>query len=335
MRKTIISFACAMLAFATLSCQKESRVTSDEVTVSPSTLTKATMVAKADTLIKIVIYVETNDVNPLNAGDYYLSDGTQFADIVELFAANIHADAYGDPCLYLNDKLTPVLEYGGASTYVAPLQAKGIKVLLTVLGDWAGVGVANMSTTQADQFAAILAYAVNRYGLDGIGFDDEYANYSGSLVSNSFGYLIEKVRALLPNKIITVFQYGNYNQIYYAAGQKLDYAYTNFTYYSLNTSSSISGVTNDRWAPMSINLGNSYTSYARSKMQTNAATAANNGYGALMFFNLRQTSDVSPLPVFNAVAAGAYGESVTVSGGNRSRDAGSISAGYTITYDDI
>ena len=51
---------------------------------------------------KMAVYVETNDVNPLNAGDYTMSNGTSFIDIVELFAANIHKDVNGAPTLYLN-----------------------------------------------------------------------------------------------------------------------------------------------------------------------------------------------------------------------------------------
>ena len=39
--------------------------------------------AYGDKTPKVTIYVETNDVNPLNAGDYMLSDGTAYADIVE------------------------------------------------------------------------------------------------------------------------------------------------------------------------------------------------------------------------------------------------------------
>ena len=76
--------------------------------------------------------------------------------------------------------MTNLLENGGYQTYVKPLQDKGIKVLLTVLGDWQGIGVANMNDTQTTQFAKILAHAVEKYGLDGIGFDDEYANYSST-----------------------------------------------------------------------------------------------------------------------------------------------------------
>lgn len=53
------------------------------------------------------IYVETNDVNPLNAGDYKLPNGKPYADIVEFFASNIHKETVNGvvrPTLYLNDK---------------------------------------------------------------------------------------------------------------------------------------------------------------------------------------------------------------------------------------
>lgn len=96
----------------------------------------------------ISVYIETNDVNPLNAGDYLLEDGiTPLFDIVELFAANIHKDDAGNPTLYLNDKLTPVLEDGGVEKYVRPLQAKGIRVLLSVIGNWQHIGLANSPVT--------------------------------------------------------------------------------------------------------------------------------------------------------------------------------------------
>ena len=59
-----------------------------------------------------------------------LSDGTAYADIVEFFAANLNKETVNGvvrPTLYLNDKMTNLLENGGAATYVAGLQAKGIK----------------------------------------------------------------------------------------------------------------------------------------------------------------------------------------------------------------
>ncbi len=283
---------------------------------------------------KVTIYVETNDVNPLNAGDYMLSDGTAYADIVEFFAANLNKETVNGvvrPTLYLNDKMTNLLENGGAAKYVKGLQDKGIKVVLTILPNWQNIDFTSLNDTQADQLAQILAYAVEKYGLDGIGFDNEYGG-SVTTVAGSFGNLITKLRNRLPaGKLITLFQYNiGYNQIDATAGAKLDYVYSNFSRY--NTYISIPGVTKAHYAPMSINLGSigSVSAYGDYAYELTEA-----GYGAIMHFNLRRNSDVNPLPLFNAIADGAWGETVTCKNGNRAQDQTFVSSGYTITVDDV
>ena len=173
MKKTFkLMAALVMGAGMMFSCQQAEEPTMDKAQ-EPVVETRA----YGDKTPTVTIYVETNDVNPLNAGDYKLPNGKPYADIVEFFASNIHkrtVNGVVEPTLYLNDKMTNLLENGGAATYVQGLQAKGIKVVLTVLGDWQGIGVANMNDTQTTKFAKILAHAVEKYGLDGIGFDDEY-----------------------------------------------------------------------------------------------------------------------------------------------------------------
>lgn len=328
--KTKFFFASlAAVAGMLISCNKE-------MTPSVQDTDETTPMTKAygDKTPVVTAYIETNDTNPLNAGDYFDENGEPFFDIVELFASNIHKETVNGqvrPTLYLNDKLTPVLEGTGVTTYVRPLQEVGIKVLLTVLGDWQGVGVANMTDTQAEQFAEILAYAVEKYGLDGIGFDDEYANYSGSLVSGSFGNIITKLHAKLPaDKLITVFAYGYTNQINSAAGALIDYAYTNFTYW--NGTPGISGVTKDRWAPIALNLGNTYSSSTLNTIRSNSKKAKDEGYGAIMTFNLRRSSEVDPMPVLQAISDGIGCGELSCDNGNRARTAGSVSTGYTLTY---
>lgn len=326
------SMVALTMAAMTFSCQKADQFA--ETDAADAAVTRAYNMTP-----KISIYVETNDVNPLNAGDYVLSDGTAYASIVELFASNIHKETVNGvvrPTLYLNDKLTNVLENGGADKYVKGLQAKGIKVVLTVLGDWQGIGVANMNDTQAEQFATILAYAVEKYGLDGIGFDDEYANYSGALVSGSFGNIITKLRGKIgDDKLITVFQYGNVDssQIDAAAGALIDYVNTNFSAY--NTTITIAGVTKEHFAPVAINLGSSYGSFDIRKYGTGAKNAAANGYGAIMHFNLRRTSDVNSTSLFSTIATNAYGQTVTCENGNRAQDWTFVPGGYTISIDDV
>ena len=329
--KTKFFFASLAAAAAgmLISCNKE-------MTPSVQDTDETTPMTKAygDKTPVVTAYIETNDTNPLNAGDYFDENGEPFFDIVELFASNIHKETVNGqvrPTLYLNDKLTPVLEGTGVTTYVRPLREVGIKVLLTVLGDWQGVGVANMTDTQAEQFAEILAYAVEKYGLDGIGFDDEYANYSGSLVSGSFGNVITKLHAKLPaDKLITVFAYGYTNQINSAAGALIDYAYTNFTYW--NGTPGISGVTKGRWAPIALNLGNTYSSSTLNTIRSNSKKAKDEGYGAIMTFNLRRSSEVDPMPVLQAISDGIGCGELSCDNGNRARTAGSVSTGYTLTY---
>ena len=328
--KTKFFFASlAAVAGMLISCNKE-------MTPSVQDTDETTPMTKAygDKTPVVTAYIETNDTNPLNAGDYFDENGEPFFDIVELFASNIHKETVNGqvrPTLYLNDKLTPVLEGTGVTTYVRPLQEVGIKVLLTVLGDWQGVGVANMTDTQSEQFAEILVYAVEKYGLDGIGFDDEYANYSGSLVSGSFGNIITKLHAKLPaDKLITVFAYGYTNQINSAAGALIDYAYTNFTYW--NGTPGISGVTKDRWAPIALNLGNTYRSSTLNTIRSNSKRTKDEGYGAIMTFNLRRSSEVDPMPVLQAISDGIGCGELSCDNGNRARTAGSVSTGYTLTY---
>ena len=91
-----------------ISCQQAEEPTMDKAQ-EPVVKTRA----YGDKTPKVTIYVETNDVNPLNAGDYLLSDGSAYADIVEFFAANLNKETVNGvvrPTLYLNDKMTNLLE---------------------------------------------------------------------------------------------------------------------------------------------------------------------------------------------------------------------------------
>lgn len=299
--------------------------------------------AYGDKTPKVTIYVETNDVNPLNAGDYVLPNGEPYADIVELFAANIHkrtVNGVTEPVLYLNDKMTNLMENDGYLTYIKPLQDKGIKVILTILGDHQGIGFTNLNDTQATQFAKILAHAVEKYGLDGIGFDDEYSKVT-STVQGSYGNLIKKLRAEMPaDKLITLFQFGNYgsSQIGADAGALIDYVYTNFGW---NTSIGVAGVSKDRYAPLAINVGNLISSMMIPTYRNYASSVATNGYGAIMHFNLRRTSDRNQTQLFSAIADGAWGElSVSVAStpsnaGDRPQDWTFVTGGHDITMDDV
>ncbi|MGC4937129.1 endo-beta-N-acetylglucosaminidase H [Kribbella sp. DT2] len=158
-----------------------------------------------------VAYVEVNNNSMLNVGKYTLAGGgAQVFDVAVIFAANINYDG-SKAYLHFNENVQRVLD--NVATEVRPLQQKGIKVLLSVLGNHQGAGFANFpSQAAANAFAQELADAVNRYGLDGIDFDDEYADYgvNGTPQPNagSFVYLVQALRQKLPNKLITLYDIG-------------------------------------------------------------------------------------------------------------------------------
>lgn len=57
-----------------------------------------------------------------------------------------------------------------------PITRKGIKVCLSMFGS-NGVGLANLSKETAISVAKEIKYYVETYGLDGVDFDDEWADY--------------------------------------------------------------------------------------------------------------------------------------------------------------
>lgn len=130
------------------------------------------------------------------------------------------------------------------------------------------------------------------------------------------------------NKLITVFDWGGtYTIDETQACPCIDYAYHGYFRSYVGTPGLC---TTAKWSPVSLNLGE-YNSTSTVRIQ--AENAKNGGYGAMMCFNLRQTSDRDPLPVFQALSDGAFdGVEVICVDGDRPRDAGSVPSGYTITY---
>ena len=114
---------------------------------------------------KLTVYIETNDVNPLNAKEYYFCNTNPREEVIDhviLFASNINGTA-SSATLYHNQNQTYILNH--VSTLIQPLQQKGIKVLLGVLGNWTGVGFANLTPAMRESFAQQIATCINTYGL--------------------------------------------------------------------------------------------------------------------------------------------------------------------------
>lgn len=256
---------------------------------------------------KLTVYIETNDVNPLNAGEYMFSNTTEeVVDHVILFASNIRGTASAVQ-LYHNPNQTYILN--NVNTLVRPLQAKGIKVLLGLLGDHTGVGFANLTPAMINTFAQEVADCVNTYGLDGVDFDDEYAEYgnitglptpSGIIMGN----LINRLRQLLPDKLITAFRFGYAFDLNSTAMGNLDYMWPDFGC----VQSVPIGFTNSKWAKLSISITNQgSTRPSPNDIQICANTYT--GYGAIMMFNMREW-DTSG--IMNNFASRVWGTGKTV-----------------------
>lgn len=167
-----------------------------------------------DKPLKNLCYIEVNNENPLNAGEYTLSDGKPFFDIVSVFAANINLNPEGKPYIHCNDQVAFVLRH--ADEIIRPLQTKGIKVHLSILGNHDDAGMRSLSEEGAKAFAKELKMYADIYGFDGFDFDDEYSSYAennfkGSVVSGpnvvasagectsaNYTKLMEVCRELLP-----------------------------------------------------------------------------------------------------------------------------------------
>lgn len=278
--KTFSFFGTLLMVLFAASCSN-----SDEMAVVASQDAQPTVTRSVSAKSPVLTtYIETNDINPLNMGEYYFC-GTNpkdyVVDNVILFASNIRGTA-STVELYHNPNQSHIL--ANVETLVRPLQAKGIKVLLGLLGDHTGVGFANLNDSQIESFASQLAACVSTYGLDGVDFDDEYAEYgriSGtpSPSGATFSKLIQAVRAKMPNKLITAFRFGYASYFNQTALNALDYMWPDFG----TDWTAPSGFPDSKWASMSIQYTQGYPSDA----SIQEAADYYDGYGAIMMFNVR------------------------------------------------
>ncbi|OIH97368.1 chitinase [Curtobacterium sp. MCBA15_001] len=240
-----------------------------------------------------IAYVEVNNDQLSNVGRYTLANGANAFDVAIIFAANIN-NQDGRAVLYANENVQATLD--AAATQIRPLQAKGIKVSLSVLGNHQGTGIANFtSQAAAADFASQVAATVTKYGLDGVDLDDEYSDYgtNGTAQPNdqSIGWLISALRADMPGKLISFYDIGPASTALSSSsstiGSQLDYAWN--PYYGTYSAPTIPGLGKDRLSAAAVDIQNTPQATAVSLAQRSKA----DGYGVFMTYNL-PNGDVSP-----------------------------------------
>ena len=250
---------------------------------------------RKSTGITAIGYIEVNDVNLLNAGEYVMSStGKPLLEIVNIFAANINYDGERKRA-YVNCNTNVMEVLKNADKYIRPLQAKGIKVCLTILGNHDEAGVANLSDEAAADFARELKSYVDVYGLDGVDFDDEYSRYNTTNPSPGFvapskaasARLMYECRKIMPDKLILFYDYGDYAPSGFvegiAVGDILDFSYYSVYNTWRDRHTSITGLDKSQYSPAPINLNYIETTsgYTSDFQRRNRSE----GFGVQVFYN--------------------------------------------------
>ncbi|MDH6251835.1 hypothetical protein M2347_001562 [Chryseobacterium sp. H1D6B] len=261
-----------------------------------------------------ICYVEVNNSNMLNAGSYTLQNSNrQLFDVAIIFAANINYDVSKNRAyISSNNNVTKVLN--DVDTYVKPLQQKGIKVLLDILGNHQGAGICNFPNREAARdFARQIANTVYTYGLDGVDLDDEYADYgnngTGAANNSSFVMLLQELKIAMPDKLITFYFIGpaTTRQSYNGdmAENYIDYGWN--AYYSTYSAPSIPPLANSKISAAATWIQNTSVS----TLSTLAANTKNDGYGVFMWYDLKGTNAASYLSTGSNIL---YNENTQLSG---------------------
>ncbi|MDR2563266.1 MAG: DUF1735 domain-containing protein [Prevotellaceae bacterium] len=259
--------------------------------------------------VKSICYVEVNNHNPLNTGIYRLKDsGKPFFDICIIFAANLNYDVQTQkPVIFFNENISHLLTH--RDKYIKPLQDMGIKVLLDILPNHYGIGWNNLNIAAARDIARQLRSIVDTYGLDGIDFDEEWADYGTNGLpgtnTTSYARILYETRKLMPDKLITLYWIGTMglgNQIEGVdPGALVDYSY--YPYYGsfsdVPSSSSFRGFSRAKWGPYPYAFHGTNGSTANPSISTtNINRIKNDGFGVNLMYDLRGKSDTHPNNAF-------------------------------------
>lgn len=266
--------------------------------------------------MKMVAYVETNDWDIRNIGQFLLKDSKKpVFDIVVLFAANMNYDAKaGRRVLFFNDKLQPIIK--DPQKYIKPLTDKGIKVIIDILPNHQGVGYENFqSYEEALDFAMQCKEYTDKLGIDGWDIDEEYARYDvlrekPTIGPQSYLWFMRAMKEVMPDKLLTLYDYGHTlkrtseNELGKKVADYIDYSWSDYG----AGGSSMAGIPDERFGQRSVEASrggfNSYTveNYAKSNLE--------NCYGLFMIFNIngRPIRNGSAQTVLSKATQLFYGE---------------------------
>lgn len=245
--------------------------------------------------------IEVNNTNPLQTQNFRLEKANKYLfDGVILFSSNVNfSKRDNEVYIHNNDNVQAILN--NYDHYIQPLKDKGIKVFLSLLGNHDGSGLANMSDERCRDFAKAIADTLDKYNLDGVFFDDEYSEYNKDLGAQGFeGFqnrgdskhasrLAYETKKAIGDRWVVTYKYGAFNSLTeidgVKPGQFVDYVLTDYGVVGTwsGNQSAYPGTEKSQWGVASVNMGG-YTNMTFLKQ------SRSNKYGALMIYNLDQTS---------------------------------------------
>ncbi|NDV69910.1 DUF1735 domain-containing protein [Dysgonomonas sp. 25] len=278
--------------------------------------------------IKIISCMEVNDTNPLNNLCFTLQDsGKPLVDILILFSGNVNYDeTTGRVYNYNNPNVQHLLD--NREKYLKPLQDRGIKVVLGILGNHDRSGVANLSKETAQAFAQELKAVCDAYNLDGIFWDDEYSSYISppppgfvSPSSAAAARLCYECKQAMPDKLMCAYVYGLTRNFPSVDGvQPGDFV--DWGIHDYGGSSDLSG--NYPGLPKSgMALYSQEFAQGRTTSEANLRRLRNDGYGGNMIFAMdpfRSNFNSSQLPAMQRMARVLYDEELVYDGQPYAKD---------------
>lgn len=259
-----------------------------------------------------IAYVEVNSNDLANVGRYTLDDGSPVFDVAIIFAANINYDGE-NAYLHLNEQVQATLD--GAATQIRPLQEKGIKVTLSLLGNHQAAGFANFpSQAAAEAFADQVADVVETYDLDGVDIDDEWVAYgTGSTPPanpDSAVWFVDALGEKLPDdSLITLYDIGetaeSLQQAPAATLDTLDYIWN--PYYGQFDPPQFPTVDRARLGAAAVDVNQTPVSLAADL----AARTVDEGFGVFVAYDLRAGDHSAYVSAFTREL---YGQDATYTG---------------------
>lgn len=257
--------------------------------------------------MKMMAVFEVNDRNPLNALGFTLKEsGKQLFDQVVLFASNINYNATtGSIYLNHNENVQAILDH--ADKYIRPLQQRGIKAILGILGNHDMAGISTLSPAASKQFAQDVKQTIDSYGLDGVFLDDEYTNYDAAAsttnplfqarsteAASRMGY---DMKQAMPDKLVISYKYEDlYSGVAIDGkqpGEFFDYVVNDY-WDTRNPCETYPGLRQDQAGTGSWNCSEWSQCIPSNSYWTDRFSLSGmrqDGYGVLMIFNFRVEED--------------------------------------------